>query len=193
MRKVVALAALVALVSGCSIKHEVVKDYPQYLVNNQGESKLPTTKAASEYSIAPSTQSHHYEFRSVTTGYANLWMVDFGKLLDTTLQSEDVQKAFGRLSKSSDGQAEDGLLLFELQSFTFAEQGAHVSLKVTYRRGTEEVFSKVYAADGEAQGGKMFWGGAFAMKNAIQQSTKLAVDEILRELIADLNKTQRPA
>ena len=33
----------------------------------------------------------------------------------------------------------------------------------------------------------MFWGGAFAMKNAVQQSTKLAIDNILRQLIADLN------
>ena len=33
----------------------------------------------------------------------------------------------------------------------------------------------------------MFWGGAFAQKNAVQQSTKLAIDEILRQLIADLN------
>lgn len=29
----IAVAALV--LSGCSIKHDVVKDYPQYLVNNQ--------------------------------------------------------------------------------------------------------------------------------------------------------------
>lgn len=33
----------------------------------------------------------------------------------------------------------------------------------------------------------MFWGGVFAQKNAVQQSTKLALDEILRQLIADLN------
>jgi hypothetical protein len=62
---------------------------------------------------------------------------------------------------------------------------------VTYRRGGQDVFTKVYDASGETQGGKMFWGGAFAMKNAIQQSTKLAMDDILRALIADLNKTQQ--
>lgn len=32
----------------------------------------------------------------------------------------------------------------------------------------------------------MFWGGAFGMKNAIQQSTKSAIDQILIELINDL-------
>lgn len=189
MKRLLALSALLVLASGCSIKHQVVKDYPQYLINSEGESNLTSTTAASEYSISPATQAHHYEFRSVTTGYANLWMMDFGKLLDSTLQSRDVQQAFGRLSKSDGGQADGGLLVFDLQSYTFAEHGAHVALKVTHQRGGQEVFSKVYRADGETQGGKMFWGGAFAMKNAIQQSTKLAVDEILRDLIADLNKT----
>jgi len=33
----------------------------------------------------------------------------------------------------------------------------------------------------------MFWGGAFAQRNAVQQSTKHALDEILRQLITDLN------
>jgi hypothetical protein len=49
------------------------------------------------------------------------------------------------------------------------------------------VFSKTYTQDGKTQGGKMFWGGAFAQKNAVQQSTKLALDEILRQLISDLD------
>jgi hypothetical protein len=49
------------------------------------------------------------------------------------------------------------------------------------------VFEKIYQADGATQGGKMFWGGAFAMKNAVQQSSKLAIDSILRQLINDLN------
>ena len=114
-------------------------------------------------------------------------------MLDDTLQSRDVQSAFGRLTKSDGEQPGDGLLVFDLQSYTYAELGAHVALKVTCRRGGQDVFSKVYTADGTTQGGKMFWGGAFAMKNAVQQSTKLAVDEILRKLIADLNANAPPA
>jgi hypothetical protein len=34
----------------------------------------------------------------------------------------------------------------------------------------------------------MFWGGVFAMKNATQQSTKLALDKILGDFIQDINK-----
>ncbi|MFA6232462.1 MAG: hypothetical protein WC617_20185 [Rhodanobacter sp.] len=187
MKTLLAVFAAALLMSGCSIRHDVAKDYPQYLINNQGTSQLPSTTAASQYMIAPATASNHYEFRSVMGGYANVWVVQFGQILDDTLQSHDVQAAFGKLTKSTGNSADDGLLVFDLQSYTYVELGAHVSLKVTYRRGNQEVFSKVYQADGTTQGGKMFWGGAFAMKNAVQQSTKLAVDSILRQLIADLN------
>ena len=181
----IAVAALV--LSGCSIKHDVVKDYPQYLVNNQSESHLPTTSTASSYLVTPATQAHHYEFRSAMAGYANVWVVEFGRMLDDTLQSQDVQAAFGKLAKVEDGSGTDGLLTFDLQNYTYAELGAHVSLKVTYRAGGKDVFEKIYQADGATQGGKMFWGGAFAMKNAVQQSSKLAIDSILRQLINDLN------
>lgn len=188
------LLALVAafLLCGCSIRHDVAKDYPQYLMNNQGTSQLPSTTAASEYTILPATAANHYEFRSAMVGYAHVWVVQFGEMLDDTLQSRDVQAAFGKLTKSDGGVSNDGVLIFDLQSYTYAEFGAHISLKVTYRRGGQDVFSKVYQADGTTQGGKMFWGGPFAMKNAVQQSSKLAIDNILRQLIADLNTRTAP-
>lgn len=178
MKTLLAVAAVLLLCS-CAIRHDVAKDYPQYLINNQGSAQLPSTSAASEYTISPATAASHYEFRSAMAGYANVWVVQFGEILDDTLQSHDVQAAFGKLTKSG-GDTSGGVLIFDLQSYTYVELGAHVSLKVTYRRGNQDVFSKVYQADGTTQGGKMFWGGAFAMKNAVQQSTKLAVDNILR-------------
>ena len=36
----------------------------------------------------------------------------------------------------------------------------------------------------------MFWGGVFAMKNAVQQSTKLAIDQILKNLTSDLAESK---
>lgn len=36
----------------------------------------------------------------------------------------------------------------------------------------------------------MFWGGAFAQKNAVQQSTMQAINEILVRLIEDLNRSK---
>ena len=62
-----------------------------------------------------------------------------------------------------------------------------MALKVTLQRGTTETMTKTYQADGVTQGGKMFWAGVFGMKNAIQQSTKDAVDKILAGMLMDLN------
>lgn len=187
MKQWIALLAAALVMSGCSIKRDVVKDYPQYLMNNQSNSHLPTTSAASAYAVTPNTQTHHYEFRSAMAGYANVWVVEFGRLLDDTMQSSDVQAAFGKLMKVQSSDESGGLLVFDLQNYSYADLGAHIKLKVTYRRGGSDVFSKVYQADGTTQGGKMFWGGAFAMKNAVQQSSKLALDQILVQLINDLN------
>ena len=190
MKQLLTAVLALAMLCGCSIRHEIVKDYPQYLVNNLGESRLPTTGAASSYLIAPATAAHHYEFRSAMVGYANLWIVDFGKLLEQTLQSQDVQTAFGGLAAGANPEG-SGTLVFELQNYSFTDLGAHVWMKVTLRRNGVDVFEKLYMVDGETQGAKMFWGGVFAMKNAVQSSTKHALDEILRSLILDLNNFEK--
>lgn len=189
IQSIFVLALLVLSNSACSIRHAIQEDYPQYLANNAGAANLPDTDKASEYFLTSKTQNHSYEFRAAMTGYANLWVVEFGKMLDDTLKSTDVQNAFGGLQKVADvsGDSMD-LLIFDLQSYTFEEFGAHISLKISLSRMGQVVFSKIYKQDGRTQGGKMFWAGAFGQKNAVQQSTKLALDEILRQLISDLNR-----
>jgi len=187
-RNIFLVALLVLATSACTIRHDIEKDYPQYLVNNTGSANLPDTDKASEYFLTSNTQNQSYEFRAVATGYANLWVVEFGKMLDDTLKSTDAQNAFGTLQKVSDVSGDSrGLLTFDLQSYTFEDFGAHISLKISLSRLGQEVFSKTYTQDGKTQGGKMFWAGAFGQKNAVQQSTKLALDEILRQFISDLN------
>lgn len=175
-------------IGACTIPHHIAADYPQYLANNVGRSDLQTTNKVTDYALAPSTEQHRYEFRAVVTGYANLWIVEFGEMLDATLMSADVQKAFGQLTKVRDANAtETDVLVFELQSYTFEDFGAHVALNISVRTAERVVFEKIYSETGKSQGSKMFWGGAFAQKNAVQQSTKLALDEIIGQLIRDLN------
>lgn len=109
-------------------------------------------------------------------------------MLDETLSSKDVQSAFGGLKKTPEtGLGSGDVLIFKLNKYVFEGHAATVSLSVSLSRAGKEAFSKTYSQIGQSQGGKMFWGGAFAQKNAVQQSTKLAIDEILRQLIADLN------
>lgn len=182
------LLLTIILSTGCTINHPIAKDYEQYLVNNEGTGNLPKTDVEADYSIAKNTINHRYEFRAITVGYAHLWIVEFGKILDETLASRDVQAAFGRLTEREEGSSINGYLIsFELVNYEFKDHHAHVSLRVSLANNEKEILNNTYHAEGKSQGSKMFWGGPFAMKNATQQSTKIAVDEILSKFIKDVN------
>jgi hypothetical protein len=190
MHRLFIAAAILALTTGCTITRPVTDDYTQYLGNNKGSSNLPSARVAEQYYLSPATQAHRYEFRSAMAGQANLWVVEFGKVLDATMQSADVVAALGTMSKAGSEQGSKGnTLVFNLKSYTFADHGAHVELEIGVRNAQGEVFRKSYRADGATQGAKMFWGGAFGMKNAVQQSTKIAMDNIMGQFIRDLNAT----
>ncbi|WP_426336188.1 hypothetical protein ACN9MY_22655 [Pseudoduganella sp. R-31] len=184
--RIILASAILVLATGCSINRPVADDYSTYLGNNARTGALPSAKVADKYYLPPATQAHHYEFKSVMGGYANTWVVEFGKVLDATMRSSDVVTALGNLNKAgNDKPAAGNTLVFDLLRYSFEEHGAHIELAISIRNAKGEVFRKVYNADGQTQGGKMFWGGAFAMKNAVQQSTKLAMDDILARFIRD--------
>ncbi|WP_353220801.1 hypothetical protein [Salinisphaera sp. S4-8] len=178
--------AVTVLSTGCAT--HVASDYPQYLEKNAGDSNLPSTDRASAYYLPPRTAALSYEFRAFSTGVANKWVVDIGEMLDDTLQSRDVQTAFNGLRKVADANAaSDGLLTFALQTYSFNDFAAQISMHVTLQAGGRERLSKVYESSGKSQMGKMMLAGAFGQKNAVQQSTKAALDDILRQLINDIN------
>ena len=188
--RIAIVSAVLALTTACSITRPVSDDYSMYLGNNPGTGNLPNARVAERYYLPPATQAHRYEFKSVMGGYANTWVVEFGKVLDATMRSSDVVAALGSLSKSAnDNPGSGNTLVFELQRYSFEDKGAHVELAISIRSAKGDVFRKIYTADGRTQGGKMFWGGAFAMKNAVQQSTKLAMDDILARFIRDAGST----
>ncbi|MEJ2201959.1 MAG: hypothetical protein P8X63_13245, partial [Desulfuromonadaceae bacterium] len=184
--KVTVVIALAVSFSGCTIRHVVSEDYHQYLVNNEGSFQLPKTDYEAEYVITPETLTHNYEFRAATTGYANLWIVKFGEILEETLQSNDVRSAFKQLTKSENGAGPGMLIKFDLSSYEFEGFQASVALQVTVLKKGAVVFEESYFEKGTSQGGKMFWAGVFGMKNAIQQSTKNAIDRILERALRDM-------
>jgi hypothetical protein len=187
MMKLLAISSILLIFTGCSINHPVADDYSQYLVNNKGGFQFPETDYAAEYKLAPDTLNHRYEFRAATTGYANLWVVEFGKILENTLQSSDVQAAFKSLSEASEPTPDSVMLLeFKLVDYTFEDFEARVKLNVKMTLNGKTHLDKTYFKTGISQGGKMFWAGAFGMKNAIQQSTKSAIDQILSLALTDI-------
>ena len=89
MKKLVLISVVFAstLMMGCSINHPVAKDYDQHLVKYDSEVELPKSDLDSNYSLDESTEAHSYQFRAATVGYAHVWIVEFGKILDKTLHS----------------------------------------------------------------------------------------------------------
>lgn len=180
------MLAMLLWAPGC-VTHEVADDYGQYLTNQDGTVKLPETGLTAVYSLTPATFEHRLEFKSATTGLANTWAVEFGKMLQATLQSQDVRRAFAELSPAPAADGADTVkLTFDLENYHFEDSRAKIELAVAVSGGGVAPFRNAYRAEGASQGGKMFWGGAFAMRNAIHQSTKLAMDEILAEFLNDL-------
>ncbi|MBT5926921.1 MAG: hypothetical protein HOH33_09900 [Verrucomicrobia bacterium] len=185
-----AFLIIIGAATGCSIKHPVMKDYPQYLEKHGKEGNLPTTELKSNYSIEGKTQTHRYEFRAATVGYAHLWIVEFGEILDETLNAPYVQSSFGELTKAS---AEiEGLgsnIKFTLNNYEFKNYRAYVSMNIILLNDGKELLNKNYNSEGASKGGQMWIAGPFGMKNATLDSTKIAIDKILTQFIKDIPKT----
>lgn len=183
------LLAAVIVFSFSACTTFVAKDYPKYLVNNRGSVNLKTIDKISGYFLTRNTQLHTYKVTSFTAGAGNKWIVEMGKILDATLMSTDVQQAFGILQKMpSASSGSKSILVFDLKSYEFKNFTTSLSLKISLVRSEKEIFSKTYREVGQQQTGKVLIGGAFAFKNAVQQSTKLALDKILQRLILDINE-----
>lgn len=187
MRKIFSITTivLIALTSGCSINHPVAKDYDQHLIKYGAETTLPKSELETEYLIGKKTENHNYQFRAATVGYAHVWIVEFGKILDKTVNSNYVQSAFGKLQK---GTGDTGnLVQFELESFEFKNYRAYTALNIKVINSGSEILNKTYRSEGGSQGGQMWGAGPFGMKNATLKSTKQSIDKILEQFINDVN------
>ncbi|MCG8669617.1 MAG: hypothetical protein MI867_09410 [Pseudomonadales bacterium] len=163
--------------SGCTTM--VANDYPVYLTKNQGNVSVPSMKKVASYTITNQTMNHSFKVKSFMAGAANAWIVEVGEMLDMTLKTPDYSPAFSQNSKSL-------RVKFDLESYEFKNFQTYLSLNVKVTDGGKELLSKTYSTIGKNQSGKVVMGGAFAMKNAVQQSTKFAIDDILSQLLNDM-------
>jgi hypothetical protein len=178
---------------GCTT-HHVKDDYPRYLDRSSGKRPLPRTRLTAAYMIDPATQDHEYVVSPAGTDYGQEWVVEFGDMLDQTLRSRDVQAAFGKLERRRDDKTPpSSLVKFELLDYSFADSYAHIELRISLLTGGVQRFARTYRADGKSQHGKVVFAGPFGVRNAVQQSTKLAMDEVLGEFIGDVNDELDPA
>ena len=86
------------------------------------------------------------------------------------------------------------MIAYKLINYRYENLEAKVTLEISvYSKDHTRLFQKIYYEAGKSQGGKIFWAGAFGMKNAIQQSTKDALDKILTQFLEDLRLITLPA
>lgn len=178
--KKLALAAVAGtiLMSGCTTM--VANDYPAYLSKSAGSVDVQGINSVAHYSITDATMNHQYEVRSFAAGIANAWVVELGKMLDLTLQSQEYSPRFSK-------QSNQGLdVAFDLSSYEFKNFQTYLTMNVKVTQSGKEIISKAYTTVGKNQTSKVLLGGGFAMKNAVQQSTKLALDDVLKQLLNDL-------
>ena len=179
-----ALVGVVMGLLGCT--HIVSDDYAEYLHGNKGDFRFSQTGYEARYYIAPQVRNHAYTVTSGMAGSANDWVVWFGKMLVATLESDDYRAAFKTLSETTEKTPNEGLLFkYENVGYRFTNNQAQISLQISVYRDGEWILSKTYRQDGRRQLGKMFWGGVFTMNNAIQQSTKTALDRTLSNSLSD--------
>jgi hypothetical protein len=187
------IVVLSAAAMGCSINHHIAEDYGDYLAKNPSKSGIPKTEESAEYYISKQTERHSYIFSAFTVGYANDWIVEFGEILDETMLSDEIRASFKSITKTDASSTLQNLIVFHLVDYMFVDYRADIRLHISYSSYGQIVIDKLYKATGLPQTMQMWGGGAFSMRDAIHDSTKSAIDQIMTEFITDINKNQQAA
>ncbi len=131
-----------------------------------------------------------YYGRAVSSGIANRWDVPIGNVVYEYAISY-LKENFTSFSESSlleTGLSDSMLLKVVNIDYYMSGQAAHCSLDfIIEDTSGKELFKKTYKEDGPSGFGNVFWGGVFAQKGAIRQSTDVILEKIFKELIRDIN------
>lgn len=141
--------------------------------------------------ITPDTIAQGHPIHSIMTGAAHTWEAKPGEMLKQIAEVEFPQIfRYYRTALAYEEPVEGGKrLTVELlvPYYDFSDFHATVVVQAkAYGPGYIQLLDKSYREEGDTQGAKMFWGGAFAMKSAIRQSSYDAYKKVFAKLRADL-------
>ncbi len=131
------------------------------------------------------------DIHSFMTGIAHSWDAQPGVMMKQVADVEFPQMfgSYRAATSYAEPQAGDQrlTLVLSLLNFDFSNFHSTIAMRaVAYGPGRSELLDKTYSGEGDTQGAKMFWGGAFAMKSAIRQSSLDVYKQIFAKLRGDL-------
>lgn len=188
----IVIAMLWLFMTGCAVNPQISDTYPEF-VASAAETALPATSMASGYILTDRTAAYQYRFTTRFGKSPQAWVVDVGKVLDASLQAPATQQAFGSLTRlTSSRDARGNVLLLDVKKYVFEDARMTIALDATLFSGGKAVFTKTYSASGSEHGARLFQFGTRAVPGVVNQSTRVAIDDILARLIADLNASANP-
>jgi hypothetical protein len=139
------------------------------------------------------TLNNEVTIKSWMTGIGQDWNAQPGQMVKQVadiefpqmFESYEFLEVFREPQKgTSDITMKIGVLKYEFANF----QATFTLLAKVYGDDKRVLLDKSYTETGMSQGAKMFWGGAFAMKSAVRQSSFDALKKIFASLRRDLAK-----
>jgi hypothetical protein len=128
--------------------------------------------------IPEETAAFTYDVRSVASGAANRWRILVGEAL--------VQYAEAYLGPVFP-QGDEVSISVAIESFDVRDFEAHIDARFTVSREDETVFDKRYHANGKGYFARTAWGGAFAMKSSMRNTTDEALRSLFEQFLSDVH------
>lgn len=180
------LLGLSAALGGC-ISHPVKFDRASYVVPRS------SSNASVVAVIAPEALAEKKTISSWMTGIAHKWEAEPGQMLKDVVEIEFPQAypSFELAAGYAEPKTGERRATVELSvpSYDFADFHASLTVHaIVYGPGKTILLDKSYSAEGFRQGAKMFWGGPFAMKSAMRQSSLDAFKQAFAQLRPDVDR-----
>lgn len=173
---------LIVLATGCA--HQVAFQDVDYAVDTDQRSE-PLVAVISE-----EERTRVVPIRSFMTGIAQSWEAEPGEMLAQVAEIE-LPQMFERFRIAQAVSTDAGVLHLHLSvpEYAFEDFKAKLSVRARLMDETgQSLLDEVYHAEGPGRGGRMFVGGAFAMKSAMRTSSLEAYKKVFEALRIDLEQ-----
>lgn len=169
----------------------VFDSYPNFLEEHSGTVYSDKLNFKMNWEMTKRSNKYLKEVSSGTAGVSKTWLMDFGKMMRATLESNDVKRNFVSLVEGAKNQ-NDVHAIIDVIDFGFASHHSIIKLRIDVSRGDKPIFSNTYEEVGDSKGADMFLYGPTKMGTGMQESTKSAMDKILKVFLRDLKVLSPP-